>query len=516
MLNNDNSVFLIHNNKSVTYNEFKQTVQKQISYIKTLNANEIVLSGDDTYVLLVNLFSCMYLNIPSVLITDKTRLQYVDGCYVDKVVDSFAPSELGSIDYDYIISFLTSGSTGIPKKINISINNLIAEASDMIEAIDFSSASQFITTTTLAHHYGCTVCLFVPMLLKCPINTKRIYFPEEMIMPNSVLVSSPSFLNKLAKYSVLPPQVPVIITSAGAKLDDKDFEYWNKQTKIVDMYGCTETGVLAFKDSDTSYMKLLKRVELKDNIVKCPYTQYEEFQLSDKIEILPDGIRIMGRSDRVVKIQEERISLTEIENYINQFEEVDKAYSLKIGEKLACMVVLTLEGKEKLIKSGLFEFIKYLKSNLKQKTRIVPQKWKFTDEIPLNNMGKPDNEYISSLFNTNLTLPLVKSRKDRELELVFLRDSNFLKGHFTNYPIVPGVVQLYFACFYINELFGTKLDIGQLKKIKFSNLMFPDKDIDLVFTEKNDSILYKYQKGDKVYSSGQFPKVNIFDGSSQC
>ena len=53
--------------------------------------------------------------------------------------------------------------------------------------------------------------------------------------------------------------------------------------------------------------------------------------------------------------------------------------------------------------------------------------------------------------------------------------------------------------------------MGQLKKIKFSNLIVPDKEIDLIFTENENSILYKYQKGDKVYSSGQFPKINIFE-----
>ena len=510
MLDNNDSIFLIHNGRNITCREFKQTVKKQISYIKTLNPAEVVLSGDDTYIFLVNLFSCIYLNIPTVLIGDKTRLQYVDGVFIDKVVDSTEETEIGEIDLDYTISFLTSGSTGVPKKINISLNNLIAEAEDMIAAVDFSNVLQFITTTTLSHHYGCTVCLFVPILLNIPINTKRILYPEEISMENTALVSSPSFLSKLVKYSVLPPNIPLVITSAGAKLKDNVFDYWNKYTRIVDMYGCTETGVLAYKDTPNQNMKLLKRVEIENNIVKCPYMLSDEFQLSDSIEILPDGIRVLSRSDRIVKIQEERISLMEIEKYLNEIDGIEQSYCLKIGEKLAAVTVLTNEGKEKVIQEGLFSFIKNLKSLLKEKTRIVPQKWKFLDEIPLNNMGKPDNEYICSLFNINLTLPLVKSRQDKELELVFLRDSNFFKGHFTDYPIVPGVVQLYFASFYINQLFGLNLDMGQLKRIKFSNLMFPDKSIDLVFTEKEDSILYKYQKGDKVYSSGQFPKTNIF------
>ena len=146
MLDNNDSIFLVHNGKNITCKEFKQTVKKQITYIKTLTPAEVVLSGDDTYTLLVNLFSCIYLKIPTVLIGDKTRLQYVDGIYIDKVVNSTEESEIGGLDLEYTISFLTSGSTGAPKKINISLRNLIAEGTTDFSGVYFRATDMDLTS----------------------------------------------------------------------------------------------------------------------------------------------------------------------------------------------------------------------------------------------------------------------------------------------------------------------------------------------------------------------------------
>ena len=149
--------------------------------------------------------------------------------------------------------------------------------------------------------------------------------------------------------------------------------------------------------------------------------------------------------------------------------------------------------------------------NEKKKIDVVVYKITTEEKQKIRNMlGKMNLEYMKDLFGVRLSLPLVISREKTMLGLVFHRDCNFFKGHFKDYPIVPGVVQLYYASFYIKELFGYKVDVGQLKKIKFSNIIKPDKKISLSFTENANSILYKYFDDDKVYSSGQLPKENIF------
>ena len=96
--------------------------------------------------------------------------------------------------------------------------------------------------------------------------------------------------------------------------------------------------------------------------------------------------------------------------------------------------------------------MKQLKKELRNYLDIIPQRWNFTDEIPKNTMGKVNLDYMKSWFGVRLSLPLVISREKTMLDLIFHRDCNFFKGHFKDYPIVPGVVQLYYASFYIKEL----------------------------------------------------------------
>ena len=317
MLDNDNVVFLVHNGQKITCREFKSVVKKQMSHIKKLNPDQVVLSGDDTFVFLVNLFSCIYLEINVVIISDKTKLQYTEGLFIEEIFDSEDDVELGEINQDYVINFLTSGTTSTPKMIPVAIKNLIAEAQDMSEIYDFSKAKEFLTSSTLAHHYGCTVCLFLPMALGIPINTTRVVYPQDLSSKDSVFVSTPAFLSRMVKYDIIPENKPILITSAGAKLEEKDFEELLNYTDVIDMYGCTETGVLCYKTKPDMLHQLLKRVEIKDDVVKAPYMLFDEFQLPDKIVQTSDGIKIISRKDRVVKIQDERVSLTELEKFVN-------------------------------------------------------------------------------------------------------------------------------------------------------------------------------------------------------
>lgn len=505
----DNSVFLIRSGKPVLFEDFKATAKKQAGYIKLQAPEKVILSGDDTYLLLVNLFACMYLNIPVQLIPDRTKLKYAKGLFIKDIYGAEAILN-DNINKDFLIEFLTSGSTSEPKTIKKTLANLLTEAKTISETFDFSKVQNFETTAPLTHLFGFTFGFAVPYINDKPINVDRVLFPEHITQGHSVLVSTPSFLSKIAKYNISLPAIPSYIIAGGAKFDSID--YFEKKTNVIEIYGSTETGVIAYRQNSKNNLKLFKNVEITNNIISSPFIYEQKQNLEDTIEITENGIKVIARKDRIVKIQEKRVSLIETENNINQLNCIKECYTMQYGEKLACLAVLDDKGIEQFIKQGQIEFVKNLKKKLKSDIDIIPQKWKFIDTIPKNGMGKVDFNYIKNLFGTRLSLPLVVSRENTSLKLLFHKDSNFFNGHFTGYPIVPGVVQLYYANFYIKELFGYKLHAGQLKKIKFSNIIKPDKLITLSFTENNNSILYKYFDDDKVYSSGQLPKTNIFKG----
>lgn len=503
MLKNSD-IFLIHNEKSLTFGEFLEFVKFQAHYIK--NFDNIVLSGEDAFVFLVNLFSCIYLKKPITVITDKTKLKYTNGEFVDELSHTAKISELPEIDYNYVINFLTSGTTGEPKVVKKSINNLVAEAETLNKQFCFSNVSEFVTTTTLSHLFGFTFSLMVPIVSARPINTKRVLYPEQLLKKNTALITTPSFLSVMEKYSLLPESMPEFIISAGSKLLENVFEYFETKTNVIEIYGSTEAGVIAHKECSSSDLTLFSNVKICNDKISSPFMYEDEIEVNDNIQVIGSTIKILGRKDRIVKIQEERVSLSETEKLISESEFIEEIYCMKVREKLGAAAVLTDKGREELINSGSVRFTKDLKSFLHNKLRIIPQKWRFIDTIPLTKTGKIDNDYIKTLFDTNLTLPLVIDRSHNTLKLVFHRDSNYFKGHFDGYPIVPGVVQLYYASFYINEIFGLNINSGMLKKIKFSNIIKPDKVITLELQEAEKMIMYKYYDGDILYSSGQLPK----------
>ena len=117
---------------------------------------------------------------------------------------------------------------------------------------------------------------------------------------------------------------------------------------------------------------------------------------------------------------------------------------------------------------------------------------------------------LRKLFGVNLSYPFIFSRQtdasQADLELLFRKNSNFFNGHFDGMPVLPGVVQLYYAKFFAEDIFGLQLPHNEFKRVKFSNIMQPDTRFRLKLLNKEKSVEFTYMADDKVYSSGIFVK----------
>lgn len=82
-------------------------------------------------------------------------------------------------------------------------------------------------------------------------------------------------------------------------------------------------------------------------VIKSPYFLEKTAVLCDIIERIDSKhFRLKNRSDRIVKIQEKRVSAIEIETFVRNLEMIEDAYCFKYGEKLACAAVLNDSGKD--------------------------------------------------------------------------------------------------------------------------------------------------------------------------
>lgn len=404
-------------------------------------------------------------------------------------------------------TFHTSGSSGEPKIVKKSYKCVLAEGQDLAEFFKFSPDTVFVSTVTPDFMYGTTFTVMLPKVLGCKVDEERILYPEDIKdYEKYVFVSTPSFLEKLAKYNFTFKRKPQMIISAGAKLADNVFEYLEKISHgVTEIYGSTEAGVIAYRQCARDNLKFFENVTYKNNTIKSPYFDEAELTLNDEIEFLQNGFVVKKRNDRIVKIQEKRVSLSEVENILNSTEFIEKSYCLKLDDKLCAAAVLTAKGQKFLEKKGKLELIKFLKMS---GSAALCKKWRFLHDLPVTERGKINRERITEIFNTNITYPNIidfSINSDfAQFKLVFPLSSNFFKGHFTDFPILPGVVQLFFAKEFIKDAFNLDFVPETVKKIKFSSVIKPDTQVALTLKRKEKSIDFMFTNGDITFSSGSF------------
>lgn len=419
---------------------------------------------------------------------------------------------------DSIIIFKTGGTTSEGKVVRKSSANFEKESKDICEALGLEGDLEFITTTTIEHLFGYSFYYSLPRVCGFRRNENRINYPEDINIENAVLITTPSFLEVMRKYDVKPPVNPKIIITAGARLEDETFKYaMSISERVVEIYGSTETGSIAYRTSfETKRLKLFRGIKILETgedftKIATEYSLESPVVIEDKIRTFGDEIEFLARAGRVLKIQEKRVMSDEIENAVKKSEYIDDVYCFEYEGKLAAFAVLNEEGKKFLLDNDKLTLTKKLKAGL-QNFEIIPQRWKFFDEIPHKENGKIDRALINEIFDLNLSLPLVLSRFIEDdfasFKLTFVKNSNFFKGHFEGFPILPGVVQLFFANWFTKLAYGVDCKAGQIRKVKFSNIIRPAEviELELKFSEKNVS--YRYLREDTVCSSGVLPREN--------
>lgn len=511
----DNRIILIHKGKEYSWKDIKTLISPRVDFLNKQVCKNLLLCTENNFEFILNCLAGFFSKKEIFLLPDKNKLNLIDIDFIQDV-DNGENITLKAPNPDNVyINFFTSGSTSTPKKVRKNLRNLIIEALDMCEEFPINRDLKFITTTRLTHMFGIEFAFIIPFVNGNAIDTDTIKLPEQITTKKCVFISTPSFVDKMVKYND-NPNPPEYIFTAGDKLKNTTFEFLEKNSKVIDIYGCTEAGTVGFRTSSkTDYLTPMKNAKVytdtnRQLCVKSDYFLEDELTLNDLIEIKNNCFKILGRSDRILKIQEKRISAPELENYLNKIDIIENSYCMKVDEKIGAVVVLNNKGEKPIIQKGKQEVIKTIKSYLTKYSELIPQKWRFLPEIPKTITGKTDKEKILKIFGLNLSMPLILEKNIKtdcaELTMIFLRHSNFFQGHFPDIPVLPGVVQFFFAHFFAEEIFGASIRLEKMKKIKFSKVIKPDTKIILKLKNNDLSIDYTYTDGEHTYSSGTFIK----------
>lgn len=353
-----------------------------------------------------------------------SQLNYSDEfdlCVDDAVVENNQGEkiELNEIDAKrHSLTFLTSGSTGVPKKISKSLTMLEREITTL-EAVwgkDVESGP-FLDTVSHQHMYGLTFKWLWPLMTGRPFSATTHSLWEGLfadLQAYAIIVTSPAHLERVGGFAPLPKALkPRLLFSAGAPLSFAA----SQQAEIIfgcrptEIFGSTETGAFAtrLQEKEDEPWKLLPNMSIRCDEKGClalnsPFVDQEWLTTADLIEPVANGFRFLGRSDRVAKIEGKRISLISVEQSLMKLPMVKTAAVVMLEGKtvrLAAAVVVNETGKKALGEMGKFRFGRFLREELSATldATAIPRQWRFADELPAKALGKQCDADIRALFS---------------------------------------------------------------------------------------------------------------------
>jgi 3-hydroxymyristoyl/3-hydroxydecanoyl-(acyl carrier protein) dehydratase len=222
-----------------------------------------------------------------------------------------------------------------------------------------------------------------------------------------------------------------------------------------------------------------------------------------------------GRQDRIVKIEEKRLSLTALEQRLQDTLWVSEAHALVLArhrDVVGIAAVLSDTGAIRMKEQGRNTFIKHLRGDLADSFDAValPRKWLFVNSIPLTAQGKVNQELLTSIMNADTrTLPRVLAAEtDADgvcLHIKVPKELRYFPDHFPDFPLLPGVVQIGWAEHFGKIFFPISAPFSHMEVIKFGKMIRPNDELhlSLEWREASGKLYFQYSAGAHAFSSGR-------------
>ena len=317
------------------------------------------------------------------------------------------------------LTLFSSGSTGEPKAIPKAWPQLEAELRVQMALW----GERLVDTRVLAsvshqHIYGLLFRILLPLALGRPFDRRSIDYPEQLALQTApwALIASPAFLSRL------DPAIPAagcrLIVSSGGPLQPGDAQ----QAKLllgqlpVEIFGSSETGGIGWRQRHQvqTPWTTLPGVEVRVGPDQClllrsPFLPTAEWlDCADRILMTGAGFELLGRQDRVVKLEEKRISLDEVEARLQALAEVESAAVLPLqqGQRqiLGAVLVLSEAGASRWAELGPGRFLLALRQQLRPWLEPValPRSVRRVEQMPVNAQGKRPWPQLKELFDEPL------------------------------------------------------------------------------------------------------------------
>ncbi|MBF0098039.1 MAG: acyl-CoA synthetase [Magnetococcales bacterium] len=315
----------------------------------------------------------------------------------------------------------TSGSTGTAKRVERQWAQLTAEIQVLHHTWpECAGAPDTFSMVPPYHLFGLTFAVLWPFLTGRPLHTPIYPFWEELLrqpLGRAVIISSPA---QLACTEALPPipenEKPHRLFVAGAPLLPHAVGHCQQLLGVLpdEIFGSTETGAVATRRWQSSNRVpawhplpgLRVRADAEQSLqLLSPYLSTQWITMDDQIHLLEDGsFTLLGRRDRVIKVNGHRVSLQEVEHTLLQLDELQQAKPValqgKHGVVLAVVAVPSAEGWAFIQQNGSFRFTRHIRQRLQRSLPPAahPKRWRFVHHLPHNALGKITTHELNQLF----------------------------------------------------------------------------------------------------------------------
>ncbi|HEY4081784.1 MAG TPA: AMP-binding protein [Burkholderiaceae bacterium] len=414
----------------------------------------------------------------------------------------------------------TSGSSGAPVAIAKRLGQLFAEARALQQLFDERVAqAEVLATVSHQHIYGLLFRVLWPLASGRVFHAERLSYIEDIparAQGPVVLIASPAHLKRLPEAALAPRAV---FSSGGPLPDAAVPDCIAKLGQApIEVYGSSETGGVAWRQrSGLQAWQALPNVQwrLQDETleVRSPHLPSSSWTATaDRAAPDGEGFTLLGRADRVLKIEEKRVSLSAVEQALLATGLLQDLRVLTLPgprEQLAVVAVPNAAGWTLHANQGKAALANALREALRQQIEAValPRRWRFVSVLPSNTQGKTTVEALRSLFDPRRPQPRVLIATPTSAELSITVDAALpqFDGHFPDHPILPGVAQLEWAILLGRELFALPPRFLALEGLKFQQVIRPGDTVTLTLDFKPEAgkLNFKYSSERGQHAAGR-------------
>ncbi|RKS21412.1 acyl-coenzyme A synthetase/AMP-(fatty) acid ligase [Pseudomonas sp. WPR_5_2] len=444
---------------------------------------------------------------------------------------SHPPLNAAALDLDHCsLSLCTSGSSGESKRIEKSLRQLVneVEALERLWGADLGPAC-IIGSVATQHIYGLLFRVLWPLCAGRPFVRLQLAFPEDLQRtsrehPAFAWVTSPALLKRMGDNLDWPALSAVRrVFSSGGALPAEAAQSLNERLHQwpTEIFGSSETGGIAWRQGLDLWQPFADVALSQDSdgalLITSPYLPAGHVEhTADAARIAADGrFELLGRLDRIVKLEEKRVSLPMLEQALAAHDWVSEARLGVVQENrasLGVLLVLSEAGLHALRNQGRRSLTEELRQHLSQhcEALALPRRWRLLRQLPLNPQGKlPQADVEALLLAPRPKVPQVLEQIETEgewsLQLAVPPDLAYFSGHFPRAPVLPGVVQVEWALNLGQHLMNLPAKFAGMEVLKFQQLVRPGDEVQLHlrFDPTRSKLYFTYRNETATCSSGR-------------